>query len=522
MASLKAISTALESVDSKKENLRKAFEDLQAHSSALASFTLLWKDLEEYLDSIKSSIEKRFKELELKESQSGDRLSEKESPPHNVDSNGKQSLSAIVPVKIEPQETETTPPPELLSLCLKMDGKGLRSYIIEHRRVLSLIRDDVTTALKSASDPAKIVLDAMQGLYPPNSRGSRDSELVALKTCIFLLERQAAISPKIQPEVKVKAKKLADEWKGKVSTGADDPLEIITFLQFIDAYDLVSAFRLDELLDLVVYIARRRQAIDLCRELGFTDKIPDLIQKLINKGKHLEAVKFVFAFGLVDKFPPVPLLKTYVKESKKLAQGIRRKGNDSIPSQNEASAREITALRAVIRVVEEHDLESEYSCESIQNRVDMLERQKAERKRNAVTTPDRQQSRNKRFRPSSPADAAPDVPKSMPPPSSTVSTIHQNQLLPTSLLPDRVAPYLGSAAGPYSLSGPSSISPYLRTSSELYGVGANPVGFGGHRSPPRYSLYSSESQPPSSGLYDRPLSYGTYGLPPEYRSSFYP
>lgn len=58
----------------------------------------------------------------------------------------------------------------------------------------------------------------------------------------------------------------------------------------------------------------------------------DLIHKLIGRGKQLLAVKFVFEFQLTDKFPPVPLLKSYLKESKNLAKKVCREGKHSLKS----------------------------------------------------------------------------------------------------------------------------------------------------------------------------------------------
>lgn len=57
--------------------------------------------------------------------------------------------------------------------------------------------------------------------------------------------------------------------------------------------------------------------------------LADLIQKLISKGKQLLAVKFIFEFELTEKFPPVPLLKSYLKDAKKLATKVRKEGNES-------------------------------------------------------------------------------------------------------------------------------------------------------------------------------------------------
>ena len=59
----------------------------------------------------------------------------------------------------------------------------------------------------------------------------------------------------------------------------------------------------------------------------------DLVNKLIRKGKQLLAIRFIFEFGLADKFPPVPLLKTYVKESKKTAKKVCKEGKYSLKSQ---------------------------------------------------------------------------------------------------------------------------------------------------------------------------------------------
>ena len=61
--------------------------------------------------------------------------------------------------------------------------------------------------------------------------------------------------------------------------------------------------------------------------------VTDFIQKLSEKGKFIGAVKFAYAFGLVDRFPPVPFLKEHVKDSLKMAEEVRKKGNNSSQAQ---------------------------------------------------------------------------------------------------------------------------------------------------------------------------------------------
>ncbi|KAF5177736.1 Frigida-like protein [Thalictrum thalictroides] len=500
MTTMKSISSAIESVDAKKENLRKAFENLQSHSSSLSSFTLQWKDLEDHFDSIKKSIEVRFKELESKQ------FKLKEEPME------------VVTKKLEsnPSISTNSHHPMMKSLCIKMDGIGLRSYILNNRKELDSIKNEIGFALQSASDPAKLILDSMKGFYAANSnKGDKDGELASLRrTCHLLLEQLFAISSKISisKEIRDKALKLAVEWKGKVSKtgGENNPLEPLALLQLLAAYGLVSSFNVDEVLDLAVSIARRKQAIDLVRSLGITDKIPDFVQKLTSNGKQLEAVKFVYAFELVDKFPPVPLLKDYFKQSKKVAQDIRNKGNHSIQSLNEATAKELAAVRAIIKCIEEHNLESEYPRGILDMRVEQLEKQKADRKRTATssTPADKrpQQSGNKRPRPEATRTVS-------------VPSAPQTHIQPVSS--DRFLPYISSSTQ-YGLVGTTpTVDPYMTGTIGPYGLVANPVRSYGF-SPPRSHMYSSESHL-TAGLYDRPMNYGAHGmLPPPHHSSFYP
>ncbi|KAL5729742.1 hypothetical protein ACHQM5_002646 [Ranunculus cassubicifolius] len=508
MASMKSISSALGSIDSKKENLRKAFEDLQSHSSSLSTFTLEWKDLEDHIDSTRKLMEARFKELESLQNQTSS------------------------PAKQE-QPPESNSHPEMKSFCLKMDGIGLRTYILNHRKELASIRDEIGVALGSALDAPKLVLDAMKGFYPPNSKGDKDGELAALRrTCLLLLEQLIAISPHISAEIKDRAEKLAVEWKGNVCADGENTLEALALLQLLATYGVVASFEADDVLELAVFVARRKQAVDLVRSLGIPDKIPNFIEKLTSKGKQLEAVKFVYAFELVDKFPPVPLLKDYCKQSKKVAQDIRNKGNHSVQSLNEAIGKELAAVKAIIKCIEEHKLESEYPKGTLDKRIEQLEKQRAENKKRPAassgsTPTDRKQQQqqqsggNKRPRPM--VGPHPSIPQNhLQPPIGSVM--------------DRFAPYMSSQAQ-YSLGGgaPTGPSSYMsNTGGGPYGLGTNPVspyGLGGgnpvsygmNLSPSRSHLYSSSESHLGAGLYDRPpMNYGGPGMPTSHRSLYFP
>ena len=56
----------------------------------------------------------------------------------------------------------------------------------------------------------------------------------------------------------------------------------------------------------------------------------EIVHKLVGRGKHVLAVKYVFEFNLVHKIPPVPILKAYVDDSKELARRLSQEGKSKV------------------------------------------------------------------------------------------------------------------------------------------------------------------------------------------------
>jgi len=53
-----------------------------------------------------------------------------------------------------------------------------------------------------------------------------------------------------------------------------------------------------------------------------------MIEELISRGQQVDAVHFTYEVGLVDRFPPVPLLKSFLKDAKKAAAAILEDPNN--------------------------------------------------------------------------------------------------------------------------------------------------------------------------------------------------
>ncbi|CAH8363079.1 unnamed protein product [Eruca vesicaria subsp. sativa] len=295
--------------------------------------------------------------------------------------------------------------PQLLKLCGDMDSTGLHKFVSDNRKNLASLKEEIPAAFKAAANPASLVLDSLEGFYPkevPNGDGKKDANLLGMRrTCIMLMEclsillsglDRNSLAAVLSEDVKQRAKAIAEGWNpllGNLEMDAcnGNSLEAHAFLQLLATFAIVSDFKEEELLKLIPMVSRRRQAAELCRSLGLSEKMPGVIEVLLNSGKQIDAVNLAFAFGLTGQFPPVELLKSYLTEA-------RRSGNASAAAQDEFNERELTGLKSVIKCIEEHNLEEQYPIEPLQKRILHLEKAKAEKKR--ATEPTKPQTKRPR------------------------------------------------------------------------------------------------------------------------------
>ncbi|XP_059300745.1 FRIGIDA-like protein 3 isoform X1 [Lycium ferocissimum] len=288
--------------------------------------------------------------------------------------------------------------PELVNLCRNMDYEGLHKFISDNRKNLAALREEIPLALRAAINPASLVLDSLNGFYNSDmsiSDAKKDANLLGLRrTCIMLLECLSTllntlgtdyISSIIAENVKGRAKAIAEEWNLKldeldVDANNGNSLEAHAFLQLLATFGINSNFNQENLSKLIPMVSRRRQTADLCRSLGLSDRMPGVIDVLINNGRHIDAVNLAFAFELTQQFPPVSLLKSYLNEASKTSIPLNS-GNPSPTVQNDVNEKELSALKAVLKCIEDHKLEEQYPVDPLQKRVLQLEKAKADKKK---------------------------------------------------------------------------------------------------------------------------------------------
>ncbi|KAK0599619.1 hypothetical protein LWI29_007015 [Acer saccharum] len=182
----------------------------------------------------------------------------------------------------------------------------IRTEQSEHIPVVSntMMPKEVSAALSVSPDPAKLVLDLIQGSYSENKKEGTDIEEGVIRNCILLLEQLQKVLPKINPQVKAQAMMLAVEWKSRIRAVAENSLEIFGFLQLLVTYELVASFQREEIFKLLFPVAHLKQAPKICTALGFADMVPEFVQILIERNQLIEAIRFICSFKLMDSISP--------------------------------------------------------------------------------------------------------------------------------------------------------------------------------------------------------------------------
>lgn len=135
--------------------------------------------------------------------------------------------------------------------------------------------DEFSAALQVSPDPAKFALDFIQNTYSRNQKkGNAFMKEGDIRFYILILEQLRLILPKISPQVKAQATKLAVEWKSHLSMVKENSFMVLLFLLFVATYELGACFGRIELSVLVFVVSQHRQAPGLCRSLGFINMVP--------------------------------------------------------------------------------------------------------------------------------------------------------------------------------------------------------------------------------------------------------
>ncbi|KAI9115152.1 hypothetical protein K1719_014165 [Acacia pycnantha] len=517
------------------ELAQPSFDEFQRQTSLMTSCTLLWKELSDHFSSLEQDLLKKslalkskIQSLDHQTKESLHQLEEREVTIDdsvgialgNVEMNKEVALSVLHKDDSRGADDDENGEVDngdglLLKLkyfCLRMDVSGFWGFVVGKKKELEALRAQMPLALAKCVDPPKFVLEAISVVFPMDKRGDKtekNSNNDLGWACVLVLESliPVTVDPVIgksrllvTPTVKERAKEIAETWKASLEErgGIENVKtpDVHTFLQHLVTFGIVKKEDLDLYRKLVISSAWRKQMPKLAVSLGLGDEMPDLIGELISKGQQLDAVHFTYEVGLVDRFPPVPLLRAFLKDAKKAAASILEDPNNAGRAAYLAARKEQSALRAVIKCIEEYKLEGEFPPENLKKRLEQLEKVKIE-KRKPVAVP-----ANKRTRASN-SNGGP-----MPPAKAGRLTNAYVSSFPAA--PTFVR---SPSHGQY----PAALPPY-----------PSPPHMYGNRSPPANPYaYSPEAAPALTGSYPAaPMNYPAYGgygngLAPTYQQAYY-
>ncbi|KAH6776920.1 FRIGIDA-like protein [Perilla frutescens var. hirtella] len=505
-----------------------SFDDFQRQTSLMTSCTLLWKELSDHFSSLEQDLIKKSDALKAKvealnqeTQQSLKALDSRESSIskslsvayETLEKATKMSISFSGTVRGREEDPEVDDSEGLLmklkSFCHKMAVKEFWIFVTSRKKELELFRSELPKALADCVDPPRFVLEAISEDFPVASSNNSASNSCDLGwACVLLLESliPVMVDPVlgkermlVTPSIKGKAEEIAEAWKKSLEErgGIENVKtpDVHTFLQHLVTFGIVKEEDVDLYRKLVVALAWRKQMPKLAVSLGLGDKMPDMIEELIGRGQQVDAVHFTYEAGLADKFPPVPLLKAFLKDAKKTVTSILEDPNNSGRAAHMAAKKEQSAIRAVLKCIEEYKLEAAFPPEDLKKRLEHLERAKIEKKKPA--SPAAKRTRASTGGPMPPAKAG----------RSTNAYVSSFPSPPT---------YIRS---------PPSHTQYSPTAVPAYP--AVPAVYGhGSRSPPY--VYSPEA-PPAAIVGSYPVSpvsfpaYGGYsnGMAPAYQQAYY-
>ncbi|GMH08433.1 hypothetical protein Nepgr_010273 [Nepenthes gracilis] len=506
-----------------------SFDEFQRQTSLMTSCTLLWKELSDHFSNIEQDLRKKSEALKHKietlDNQTTESLKLLEKREVTIDGSvelaigkAEESKKALMnllegeceeDVGVNNGEVDDTEGLllKLRGLCVRMDHEGFWRFVTVRKKELDVLRAKIPIALGDCVDPPRFVLESISEVFPVDKRADKSERLNDLGwACVLLLESliPVVVDPVIgkerllvTPRLRKRAKEIADTWKASLEErgGIENVKtpDVHTFLQHLVTFGIVKEEDFDLYRKLVVGSAWRKQMPKLAVSLGLGDKMPEMIEELISRGQQVDAVHFAFEVGLVDKFPPVPLLKAFLKDAKKAAAAISEDPNNTGRAVYLATRKEQSALRAVLKCIEEYKLEAQFPPENLKKRLEQLEKTKNDKKRPAAVPA------NKRTR------ACNNGP--MPPAKAGRLTNAYVSSFPAT------PPFVRSPSHPQY---PTSVAPYP------YDRPAAPAMYGS-RSPPY--VYSPEAAPPAiAGSYHTaPISYPAYGVygTPSYAQAYY-
>ncbi|XP_019091521.1 PREDICTED: truncated FRIGIDA-like protein 1 isoform X1 [Camelina sativa] len=224
----------------------------------------------------------------------------------------------------------------------------------------------VSFCLRSSPDPAEYVLEQMEdGLSDEVFLGDLFVEILVL-----FLGELAKIQQLVKSQLQLRARKMANSWKRKMTKR---PLEALAFLMFMVAYGLKNLINEDDTALLSSFIAQYKQAPRLFHSIGLKlELIQEFVEELITKSQYFPAARLICLFKLNNKEFSFSSSELVTEEIISLRRSFLK--NKSAGS-SKGLRKDAGRLNTILKLVRDHNLEVNLPGDLIVNL--MIQRKKS-------------------------------------------------------------------------------------------------------------------------------------------------
>jgi hypothetical protein len=155
-----------------------------------------------------------------------------------------------------------------------MDGICLKNYVIYNFKHKIRVQAELREALRFSPDAGMMILQSLEGFYGVNGSFKHKGMREMGRVCVMLLRVLSVSDVNVSGKARERALKVAIGWKVRLMGDCGNILGALGFLYLVYAFGIVEEFSVDELVEFGVVAAVNGEFMQLCWDIGLTDRIP--------------------------------------------------------------------------------------------------------------------------------------------------------------------------------------------------------------------------------------------------------
>ncbi|KAG5612466.1 hypothetical protein H5410_023747 [Solanum commersonii] len=307
--------------------------NLSKLSDGLFAFQRCLTDLEQHIDSARTSIDSAMQLLltpppvTLPTPEPEPKPNPEQEPEPSFESDPSEDEDEEEEDEVEKDEDEeegeelkskSSSRSELEILCKTMDFAGLKRYIVRHISDKDGLRKQLPKALKLSRNPARLVVQCINKGSKRHVNSSRGRASLLAMECLLLMmgeRRVVAIDKRTENE----AEQAALAWRARLISvggiGKAQEMDAQGLLLLIGCFGIPQGFMDRDIRFLFKAGGAMEISGALRRSRVLMEKIPKIIQWMLNNSLVVGAIDIAYTFGMGNRYNPRKILTSFLHNS---------------------------------------------------------------------------------------------------------------------------------------------------------------------------------------------------------------